>query len=98
MIPYDMLFIAKQFLENRDIIELLCTCHNIRIILRGGNLFTSITITNKHNLFLMYRFFMAHKKSIILTILKCIDEPELWWPFISQKMSFIECDPVQNFS
>ena len=84
----DIIYLIKNFLTNKDIIELLCTSKKINF---KKNIFTSLFIDNHDDLMLMINRYITHKDSINTVVLCKIPEPYLFWPFDCKKIVFINC-------
>ena len=96
IIPNDILYFIKNFLNNKEIIELLCTKKITSLLFKNKSLFTSLFIDNNDNLIKMMNRFLTHKDSINTVILFRIEQPNLFWPFDSKKMVFINCKVSQK--
>lgn len=81
------LFHIKNFLENKDIIELLCSSKDFVTIFGNKNVFTSIYITLRDDLVDMIKLYLQHKLSISRTILEKVED----WPFTTSSMVYINC-------
>jgi hypothetical protein len=84
----DIIYLIKNFLTNKDIIELLCSSKKISF---KKNIFTSIFVDNKDDLMMLINRYITHKDSINTVVLYRIEEPYLFWPFDSKKIVFINC-------
>ena len=83
----DIIYLIKNFLSNKDIIELLCTSKmNFK-----KNIFTSIFIEYNDDLMTMINRYLTHKDSIHTVVLYRIEEPYIFWPFDCKKIVFINC-------
>lgn len=87
-IPNNSLFHIKNFLENKDIIELLCSSKIFKKIFGNKNLFTSIYITYEDDLVSTIKLYLSHKLSISRTILEKVND----WPFETSNMIYINCE------
>jgi hypothetical protein len=94
-LPDDIVRYIKQFLNNNEIIQFMCTSRKNSLALGVKNIFTTIKVNRMDDIFNYYKHYMNHKKSIVITTLYQIDEPELWWPFESPAMKYIDCDVKQ---
>lgn len=99
-LPNDLLKYVKNFLDNKTIIQILICSSTIKNRLGNNNIFTSLTV-NHYDLFDKIKLFIKHKLSISKVILFRVEEPELFWPFESPIMIFIESgnekDIIDNF-
>lgn len=93
----DILYNIKNFLENRDIIELILCNKYINNNIGKKNTFTSLTINNKHNICDMIRLYLSNKISIKKVILIDIKNPICLWPFDSNTMIFIDCNVDETY-
>jgi D-hexose-6-phosphate mutarotase len=84
----DIMYLIKNFLSNKDIIQLLCVSKKISF---KKNIFTSLFVDNKDNLMLMINRYLHHIESINTVVLYRLEDPYLFWPFDSKKMVFINC-------
>ena len=84
----DIIYLIKNFLSNKDIIELLCVSKQISF---KKNIFTSLFVDNNDDLMIMIKLYLSHKESINTVVLYKIEEPHLFWPFDSKKIVFINC-------
>jgi hypothetical protein len=87
----DILHYTKNFLDNKDIIELISCSKKINKIIGKNNIFTSIAIFKNKNICDMIRIYLMHKKSIYKIVLVNVEDPFILWPFGSQCMVFINC-------
>lgn len=87
-LPDHSLFHIKNFLENKDIIELLCSSKIFKKVFGNKNLFTSIYITYRDDLIKTIRLYLCHKLSISRTILEKVND----WPFETSNMIYINCE------
>ena len=79
-LPDDILSMIRDFLNNKEILQLRLTCRNI---LKNENLFTSILITN-YNWFDMLKRYIKHRKSIKKIHLLNFDDVETYFPFYDE--------------
>ena len=84
----DIMYLIKNFLSNKDIIELLCSSKKISF---KKNIFTSLFIDHNDNLMAMINRYIIHKDSINTIVLHRIEEPYLFWPFDCKNIVFINC-------
>jgi len=94
----DILCTIKEFLDNKDIVELIVINKNINKTLGTSNLFITISIHRESNICDMIRCYIKHKKSIIKTTISDTKDPSSIWPFSSKNMIFVNCDIDQNYT
>jgi hypothetical protein len=90
-LPRDLLVLIKEFLENKEIINLLCLSKNSLKTLGSNHLFTSIRVNYNDDLFKNYKRYIDHHKSIKKVTLYGIKDPHIFWQFESPELSLIEC-------
>jgi hypothetical protein len=90
-IPEDIFLHIKNFLDNKTIINLLCTNSNIKKMIGNKNIFTSLLVKYNEDLLDNIKKFINHKNSIKTTILYRLDSPHIFWPFDTRIMIFIDC-------
>jgi hypothetical protein len=84
----DIIYLIKNFLNNKDIIELLCISKKITF---KKNIFTSLFIDNQDDLMVMINRYINNKDSLNTIVLHRIEQPYLFWPFDCKKIVFVNC-------
>lgn len=88
VLPEDLWRYLYSFLNNNEIIELLCICRNRSK--NTKNIFTSFSITPHDCLMTSFRRYIDHSKTIKITYIHRINAKEIW-PFESEEMVFVGC-------
>jgi hypothetical protein len=100
-LPTELIIIVKDFLINKDIIELICISKEYNRLIGKKNVFTSFIFRGDTD-FLMtsIRNYINNAKSIRKTTLYRVHDPQHIWPFESEMMIHHECstDEIIEYS
>ena len=89
---------VRLFLENNDIIEMLCVCREFALpFYRKQSFFTTFSVKNTDDLMTNIRRFLQHKQTICVTTFFRMDIAAEW-PFETQCVRLVSCSSEPKWS